>query len=180
GRAPADRRALVAAMIAGVALIVSGSLKSGNWFGDFMALLTAFLIAAAITITRKSGKDMGLAPMIGVALPGLLALVMVAGGEGIRFEQPWWALIDGAIIMPVSMFCLAVAPRHISGPQVAMFYLLETVLTPVWVWMIFAERPDDMALAGGAIILAALAAHIGWQATARRRAMRARVPRRPA
>jgi len=51
-----------------------------------------------------------------------------------------------------------------------MFYLLETILAPIWVWLIFAEAPTNMALAGGAILILALGAHSLWQARVRTRA----------
>ena len=41
---------------------------------------------------------------------------------------------------------------------------LETVLAPIWVWLIFAEAPTNMALAGGAILILALGACGGEQA----------------
>jgi drug/metabolite transporter (DMT)-like permease len=37
--------------------------------------------------------------------------------------------------------------------------MLETVLGPLWVWLILEERPGPASLAGGALILAALAAN---------------------
>jgi drug/metabolite transporter (DMT)-like permease len=43
-----------------------------------------------------------------------------------------------------------------------MFYLLETVLAPIWVWLIFAETPAPMTLVGGGILVAAIAAHSVW------------------
>ena len=60
--------------------------------------------------------------------------------------------------MPLSFFCLAAGPRYISGPEVAMFYLLETVLAPVWMWMIFYETPTRNSLIGGVILIVALVA----------------------
>jgi drug/metabolite transporter (DMT)-like permease len=44
-----------------------------------------------------------------------------------------------------------------------MFYLLETVLAPVWVWLIFAEAPSRNSLIGGTILVTALVAHSLWQ-----------------
>ena len=34
--------------------------------------------------------------------------------------------------------------------------MLETVLGPLWVWLVLREHPDAASLAGGALILAAL------------------------
>ena len=44
-----------------------------------------------------------------------------------------------------------------------MFYLLETVLAPIWVWLIFAEVPRPAVLIGGALLIGALGAHALWQ-----------------
>ncbi|MBB6407727.1 DMT family transporter [Mesorhizobium sangaii] len=149
-------------MILGVLVIVGGSVGTGHLFGDFMALCSAFFIAVAITISRASGKDMGFTALVGVLLPLALAAFMVTG-EGFQVNAPWWIIFNGAVIMPISFFCLANGPKYISGPEVAMFYLLETVLAPVWVWMIFAETPTRNSLIGGAILIVTLIAHSLWQ-----------------
>jgi len=153
----------MAAMIAGVLIIVGDSVGTGNLFGDFMALCSSFLIASAITISRASGKDMGFTALIGVIMPFLVALAVVGGSAGYRVDAPWWIIFNGAVVMPISFFCLATGPRYISGAEVAMFYLLETVLAPVWVWMIFSEVPSTNSLIGGAILIIALVAHSTWQ-----------------
>ncbi|CAH2409454.1 DMT family transporter [Mesorhizobium escarrei] len=149
-------------MIVGVAIIVGDSIGTGHLFGDLMALCSAFFIALAITISRASGKDMGFTSLIGVILPLVVAVFMVSG-EGFQVNAPWWIIFNGAVIMPISFFCLANGPKYISGPEVAMFYLLETVLAPVWMWMIFAEMPSRNSLIGGAILIVTLVAHSLWQ-----------------
>jgi drug/metabolite transporter (DMT)-like permease len=149
-------------MIVGVAIIVGDSIGTGYLFGDLMALCSAFFIALAITISRASGKDMGFTSLIGVILPLAVAVFMVSG-EGLQVNAPWWIIFNGAVVMPISFFCLANGPKYISGPEVAMFYLLETVLAPVWMWMIFAEMPSRNSLIGGAILIVTLVAHSLWQ-----------------
>ncbi len=159
----------MAAMMVGILIIVGASVGTGNLFGDFMALCSSFLIASAITISRASGRDMGFTALIGVIMPFLVALAVVGGGAGYRVDAPWWIIFNGAVVMPISFFCLAAGPRYISGAEVAMFYLLETVLAPVWVWMIFSEVPTTNSLIGGAILIAALVAHSSWQLLESRR-----------
>ena len=126
----------MAAMIAGILIIVWDSVGAGNLFGDLMAACSALTIASAITISRASGEDMGFTALVGVVFPLAVAAFMV-GGQGFRIDEPWWIVFNGAVIMPLSFFCLAQGPRYISGPEVAMFYLMETVLAPVWMWFIF-------------------------------------------
>lgn len=154
--------AALALMILGIAIIVGDSIGTGHLFGDVMALCSALCIACAITISRASGKDMGFTALVGVALPFAVAALMVSK-TGIQVNAPWWIIFNGAVIMPISFFCLAAGPKYISGPEVAMFYLLETVLAPIWVWMVFAETPSRNSMIGGAILIVTLVAHSLWQ-----------------
>nr|WP_210333523.1 DMT family transporter [Rhizobium sp. ARZ01] len=164
----------MAAMVCGVALIVQDGLESGNLFGDAMATCTAFVLASAITISRKSGADMGFVPLAAAILPGLFAVFMLPAGT-LQIEQPGFILFNGLVMIPLAYWCLATGPRFLSAPEVGMFYLLETVSAPIWVWIIFTERPTNQTLVGGAILIAALLAHSLWQmrSKAKAAAMRA-------
>lgn len=155
-------------MILGVLIIVGDSIGTGQVFGDLMALTAAFLLASAITISRASGKDMGFTSLVGVILPFAVASFMISKG-GLNVEAPLWIILNGALVMPIAFFCLANGPKYLSGPEVAMFYLLETVLAPVWVWMIFAEVPSRNSLIGGAILIVTLIVHSLYQLHAGRR-----------
>ena len=169
----------MAAMIGGVAIIVWDGIGAGNLLGDVLALASAFLIAVAITVTRASGRDMGFTPLVSVIFPAMIAVFMVRE-TGVKVDVPWWIILNGAIVMPISFFCLATGPKYISGPEVAMFYLLETVLAPVWVWLIFNETPSRNSLIGGTILIVALVAHSLWQLWDGRRRRAAALVRHPA
>ncbi len=169
----------MAAMIFGILIIVWDSVGTGNLFGDLMAACAALSLAAAITISRASNDDMGFTALVGVIFPFAVAAFMV-GGTGFRVDEPWWLLFNGAVIMPLSFFCLAQGPRYISGPEVAMFYLLETVLAPVWMWLIFYETPSRASLTGGVILIVALVGHSIWQLVEGRKRRAALAVRYPA
>jgi drug/metabolite transporter (DMT)-like permease len=168
----------MAVMIVGVTIIVGDSIGTGHVFGDLMALATALLVASAITVSRASGKDMGFTALVACVVPLLLAALMVPKA-GYQVEAPWWIIFNGAVIMPISFFCLANGPKYLSGPEVAMFYLLETVFAPVWVWLIFSEAPSRNALIGGTILIVALVAHSLWQLAEGRRRKAATAVRHP-
>jgi drug/metabolite transporter (DMT)-like permease len=144
-----------------------------------LAVTSAFLLACAITITRASGKDMGFTALVAVILPLIVAAAMVRK-IGFQVEAPWWIIFNGAVIMPISFFCLATGPRYISAPEVAMFYLLETILAPVWVWMIFSETPTRNSMIGGVILIATLVIHSLWQLNEGRKRRAAALVRHPA
>ncbi|MDH6232718.1 drug/metabolite transporter (DMT)-like permease [Mesorhizobium soli] len=149
-------------MLLGVLIIVWDSIGTGQMFGNLMGVVSALCIASALTISRASGREMGLASLVGVVFPFALAAFMVSK-TGLNVSAPWWIIFNGAVVMPISFFCLANGPKYLSSPEVAMFYLLETVLAPIWVWMIFAEVPSRNSLIGGAILIVTLIAHSLWQ-----------------
>lgn len=162
----------IAAMIVAIGIIVQDGFRSGGWLGDMLAFGAALSIAAAIVISRASGRDMGFTPLVAVVLPAAVGGFMVAQ-DGLNVEVPFWIILDGLIVVPVAFYLLATGPRYISGPEVAMFYLLETVLAPVWVWMIFSETPTRNSLIGGFLLIAVLLAHSVWQIRAGRARNRA-------
>ena len=170
--------AAMAVMVLGVLIIVGDGIGSGSLLGDVLALASAFFIAAAITITRASGKDMGFTSLVAVVAPMAIAGVMVLQ-NGFKVEVPFWIILNGAVVMPIAFFCLATGPKYISAPEVGMFYLLETVLAPIWVWMIFSEVPTQASLIGGAILISALIAHSVWQLAEGRKRRAALAVRHP-
>jgi drug/metabolite transporter (DMT)-like permease len=51
---------------------------------------------------------------------------------------------------------MTLASRHISAAEIGLLSLLETTLGPVWVWIGVGERPSDLALLGGAVVVTSL------------------------
>ncbi|MEM9278770.1 MAG: DMT family transporter [Pseudomonadota bacterium] len=146
----------------GVAIIVGDGLQGGTLFGDLTSLATAIMLALSLTRTRQSGKDLSLCGCLGGAITALFALPLAI----MHFEipaAPLWLLLNVLILVPASGFTLSLAPRFIPAPQVAIFFLLETILAPIWIWLIFAEVPTDNTLIGGAIVLVAISGHSLWQ-----------------
>jgi hypothetical protein len=163
----------MAIMLLGVGVIVQDGLESGNLFGDAMAACSAFLLASAIAISRASGRDMALVPLTTAIFPALAALTLLPA-SGIAIAAPGYILFNGLVMIPVAFFCLATGPRYLSAPEVGMFYLLETILAPIWVWMVFSETPTFQTLVGGTILIIALLGHSLWQM--RSKAAKAQLP----
>ncbi len=151
------------AMIFGVGLIVSGGLSAGETLGNLSALATTVLLAGAITIGRKTRVDLGLVPLVATIIPAIVGLTMMAPDGLTSVPSPSWVLFDGLVMLPVAFWCLATGPKYLTGAEVGMCYLLETVLAPIWVWMIFSEEMQARTLLGGAILILSLVGHALWQ-----------------
>ena len=83
-----------------------------------------------------------------------------------------FALVDSdLIIVPLMcIMCVAIpfvlvtiAPRFIPAAEVNLFFLLETIIGPIWVWMIIKEQPSLETIQGGAVIITAIAIHSFYQ-----------------
>ena len=158
---PATWGAILATLI-GVGIIVSDGLGTGNLFGDALVLACALMLALSLTITRRSGKDLSLAPGFGGLVSGVFALPMAIMLSPLP-EAPVWLLLDAFVLVPIAGISLWLAPRFIPAPQVSLFYLLETVLAPLWVWYVFNEIPSTRVFIGGSVVIFAISLHGIWE-----------------
>lgn len=154
----------------GVAIIVVDGIKGGTFLGDGLALISAIATSAAFTIIRHSGKNVATSLAVGSLASALVALFLfgIDGSALIRsadFGVPaWvWIALNGLIAIPVASTLIANGPRFLPSADVSMFFLLETVLTPIWIWMLFSELPSKSVFIGGLIVVATLVAHSSWR-----------------
>ena len=54
---------------------------------------------------------------------------------------------------------VTIAPRFITAAEVNLFFLLETIIGPIWVWLIIKEQPTIETIFGGMVIIITIAAH---------------------
>ena len=158
------------AAFAGAAIIASDGLQSGNWAGDGLAFVSAFCSAAIFTIIRATGKKVATSLALGSLSSSIIALVFFtvsplaiwAPGYG-GLPALFWLALNGLFAIPLATVLLARGPRILPSADVSMFFMLETVLTPVWVWLLFGEIPTQRVLTGGIIVVIALLAHSWWR-----------------
>jgi len=154
----------------GVAMIAAAGLKTGNWGGDALALLSAFCSAAIFTIIRGTGRKVATSLALGSLSSAVLAFVLFGVSlsallEPGAFALPaWvWLALNGLVAIPLATMLLARGPRVLPSADVSMFFMLETVLTPVWIWLLFGEVPPHGVLLGGSLVVITLLAHSAWR-----------------
>ncbi|WP_323989147.1 DMT family transporter [Nguyenibacter sp. L1] len=144
---------------AGIILVMWPGLTQSLNTGDIIAFGAAVSMATAFVISRRSSENLALAPATG----GLLsALTLVLFIPKLTFTDSYQYVImalEGAILIPLALGLIAMAPRFLPAPQVGLFLLLETVLGPLWIWTILGEEPTRYALSGGALVILTLLAH---------------------
>ncbi len=144
--------AIITVMI-GIGIVVSGSVHSGNWLGDALAVFSVICLSLMFTLLRKYPDVSRLAS---VALGGLLlASVMLFFAEPSHYSVNTWLIMAamGLFTAPLGRVMSMVATRYITAAEVSMTLMLETVLAPVWGFLFFAEVPAVASIVGGSIIL---------------------------
>ena len=158
---PPDKKTWISIIITFFAIIYIffDSLKLGNFFGDIFGFITALGLAVGAVIIR-SAKTKNLVP---AAVVGKLFVAIFA----LFFIETFTLMDKDLIIIPLMcILCVAIpfvlvtiAPRFIPAAEVNLFFLLETIIGPIWVWLIIKEQPSIETLYGGAIIITTIAIH---------------------
>ena len=63
------------------------------------------------------------------------------------------------LCVAIPFVLVTIAPRFIPAAEVNLFFLLETIIGPIWVWLIINEQPSIETLQGGAVIILTIAIH---------------------
>ena len=144
---------------AAVTYIFYDSIELGNFLGDIFGFITALGLAVNANLARYA-RNVDLVPS---AVAGKLCVAIFAFFLVKNFE-----LIGNDIIF-VPLMCImcvaipfvlvTIAPRFITGAEVNLFFLLESILGPVWVWIVIKEQPSIETILGGSIIIMTIAVH---------------------
>lgn len=148
----------------GVGIIVWNGLSQGTTTGDLLAFGVAACMAITLTAARWSGRNIMTSLAVGALVSACIAAFW-AQPASLPHASWGWLALNALLIVPVAMALLIIGPRYLPAPEVAMFFLLELILTPLWMWLIFDELPTREALIGGLIVFLTLFGHSVWRLT---------------
>ena len=160
-RETANKETWVAILITffSVTFIFYDSVKLGNIFGDIFGFITAFGLAINANLARFA-KDRDLVPsaVVGKLVVAIFAFFFV---DNFQLQNSDIIIVPIMCIMCVAIpfVLVTIAPRYISAPEVNLFFLLEVILGPIWVWLIIKEQPSIQTIIGGSIIIITIAIH---------------------
>mmetsp|Transcript_3248 Transcript_3248/g.10077 ORF Transcript_3248/g.10077 Transcript_3248/m.10077 type:complete len:345 (-) Transcript_3248:257-1291(-) len=169
-------RAISAALVAVVIIFLPKLLGSAppssgevdNASGDVAALVVSLITACYLVLARAAGLAEDEVPVEAASAVGALcaavvvaAYVVALGGSVFDGTSPLFFLamwLNGLGLASIYL-SFSIAPRYISGAQVGLISLLETVIGPLWCFVIYGETPPPATLVGGALLVLAVAVH---------------------
>ena len=131
----------------------------GNFYGDILGFITAIgLAVGAITIRSAKSKNLVPAAVVGKLFVASFALLFI---ESFVLQDKDLLIVPLMCILCVAIpfVLVTIAPRFITAAEVNLFFLLETIIGPIWVWMIIKEQPSIETLFGGIVIIITIAIH---------------------
>ena len=142
-----------------VLFIFYDSLGIGNFYGDFLGFITAVgLAVGAVTIRSAKSKNLVPAAVIGKLFVAIFATLFI---ESFILSKNDLVIVPLMCILCVAIpfVLVTIAPRFIPAAEVNLFFLLETIIGPIWVWFIIKEQPSIETLIGGMVIIFTIAIH---------------------
>ena len=158
---PPDRKTWISIIVTFLAIIYIffDSIKLGNFYGDILGFITAIgLAVGAVTIRSAKSKNLVPAAVVGKLLVATFALFFI---ENFVLENKDIIIVPLMCILCVAIpfVLVTIAPRFIPAAEVNLFFLLETIIGPIWVWLIIKEQPSIETLQGGVVIILTIAIH---------------------
>lgn len=147
----------ILAALAGIAMMFAEGVEAGRLGGNLLALGVPLAAALNVVLLRRQRKRVDMVPAvllaglfsIAAALPFALPVTASAADLGVL-------ALMGIVQLGLGCILMTLATRHLAAGEIGLLALLETILGPIWVWIGVGERPSDLALVGGVIVLAAL------------------------
>ena len=142
-----------------VTYIFYDSVKLGNIIGDIFGFITALGLAINANLARYA-KDRDLVPAAVIGKLGTAAFAFI-------FVKNFSLINTDIIIVPLMcIMCVAIpfvlvtiAPRFITAAEVNLFFLLEVIVGPIWVWIVISEKPSLETILGGTVIIITIGLH---------------------
>lgn len=158
----------IACALGGIVIMFGEGVGGGRWLGNLFALCVPLAYACQILFVRKvrSRQPTQAAPDLlpTIFVGGLLAMVpalFLGWPLEAAVRDVWLLALMGCVQLGLGCWLMTLAVRHLRAAELGLLALTETILAPLWVWVGAGEAPGAAALAGGTLIVGALAVN-GW------------------
>jgi drug/metabolite transporter (DMT)-like permease len=145
-----------------MSLFFVGKVEAGQLAGNLLAIASGLFFALAIVLLRRDAKGGRGDALPSTTLGNLIAAAATAPWA-FRAAPEMLSPRGGAVLLYLGIVQLGLAyllfvrgVRRVPAAEASLISMLEPVLNPVWVLIGFGERPGRWAIAGGAIVVAAV------------------------
>ncbi|MBS9478299.1 DMT family transporter [Ancylobacter radicis] len=161
-REPLSLRFVGAAALASLGIVITAgaSMSPSDLAGIGMTFLMVLSWAGLLVLVRKHpALDLTLVSLASALAAALVALPMVPAGLPSAHGLLVCALL-GVLTSGLANVLSLMGGRYIRSGEAGFMMLIDVVLSPLWVWLAFAESVSAAQLVGGALVIAAVAFYL--------------------
>jgi len=136
-----------------VVFIFYDSYESNKIIGDIFGLLTAILIGGSAVVIRYAKKINFLPSLMLAKVFTMLFVIYFVESLALSNSDLLLVIIMGIFFVFIPISLITLAPRYIPAHEVELFFVLETALGPIWVWLVINENPSLKTIIGGFFII---------------------------
>jgi drug/metabolite transporter (DMT)-like permease len=147
----------MALALAGVAVMVGDGALDGRLFGNLAGVVAMVAFGGfAVTLRAARGADMTPAMCVGGALAMVVSAVM-ARDLAMNAWDHGLCFLMGTFETGLGLWLFTAGARHVPAGELVLLAMIEVFLGPLIVWALFGEVPALGSLAGGALVVIAIA-----------------------
>ena len=160
-REPMRRRDIIAIVVAmsGMALFFVGKFEARGMAGNAMALLSSIFFAGLILSLRREHDASRAAVLWGNVFVAIALIPFVAHDLALTMKSLAALLFLGVFQIGFAYAAFVKGLKHVTATEASLTGMLEPVANPIWVLLFLGERPSVFAIAGGIVVLTAIAWH---------------------
>lgn len=140
-------------VLAGTAIFFADGLGTGQLMGNMLGLLSGALLGLAFYLTAKPEIDaysVGIMSFVVATIQGMTVLRAIPAID----SQSWLAIVAYAVIVyAISGIAYSIGIKKIDAFLADLICMLEVVLAPLWVFLLFGETISMLSLVGAVMII---------------------------
>jgi len=142
----------------GMSLFFIGKLSSGDMWGNTLGLLSGIALAGFLLGMRKNKKEYQFSSIFyGNILVSLFCLSSMFNKLDLSVPNLLMVSFLGIFQIGIAYAVFSYGLMRVYAIEASLIAMIEPVLNPVWVFIGYGEVPSIMAIAGGIIIISAIA-----------------------
>ena len=148
--------------LAGMSLFFVGKVETGQAFGNALGIISGIFFALTIVLLRRDEKAGRGDALPSTALGNLIAAAVTLPWMWQALPQMTTArgagvlLYLGVVQLGLAYVLFIRGVRKVPAAEASLISMLEPIFNPIWVLLGTGEKPGPWAIAGGAIVIAAV------------------------
>ncbi len=159
-REPLRRRDAIAVALAfsGMLLFFVGRFEARGLRGEITALVSSLFFATLVlALRRERGSAAEAVVTWGNVLAALALLPFVWSDLAVPPRSAAIMTFLGVFQIGGAYALFVHGLKHVTATEASLMGMIEPIANPIWVFLLVGERPTALSLAGGAIVLSAIA-----------------------